>query len=52
MTWSLATYRRDAMVGLAALRADGALVAPPDLKRWTSALELLRGLVPGRGRAA
>ena len=40
MTWSLATYRRDATVGLAVLRADGALVAPPDLKRWTTALEV------------
>jgi 2-keto-4-pentenoate hydratase/2-oxohepta-3-ene-1,7-dioic acid hydratase in catechol pathway len=41
MRWSLATYRRDATIGLAALRSDGALVGPPDLKRWTSALELL-----------
>jgi 2-keto-4-pentenoate hydratase/2-oxohepta-3-ene-1,7-dioic acid hydratase in catechol pathway len=41
MTWSLATYQRGDAIGLAALRADGALVAPPDLKRWTTMLELL-----------
>jgi 2-keto-4-pentenoate hydratase/2-oxohepta-3-ene-1,7-dioic acid hydratase in catechol pathway len=34
MTWSLATYQRGETIGVAALRADGALVAPPDLKRW------------------
>jgi 2-keto-4-pentenoate hydratase/2-oxohepta-3-ene-1,7-dioic acid hydratase in catechol pathway len=41
MTWSLATYRRNDTVGIAALREDGTLVAPPGLKRWTTALELL-----------
>ena len=41
MTWSLATYRRDATTAMAALREDGTLVAPPDLKQWTSTLELL-----------
>ena len=41
MTWSLATYQRGEIIGVAALREDGTLVAPPDLKRWTSMLELL-----------
>jgi 2-keto-4-pentenoate hydratase/2-oxohepta-3-ene-1,7-dioic acid hydratase in catechol pathway len=41
MTWSLVTYRRGDAVGVAALRADGAVVAPPDLKRWATMLELL-----------
>ena len=41
MTWSLATYQRGEFIGVAALREDGTLVAPPDLKRWTSMLELL-----------
>jgi 2-keto-4-pentenoate hydratase/2-oxohepta-3-ene-1,7-dioic acid hydratase in catechol pathway len=41
MTWSLATYQRGDAIGLAALRADATLVAPPDLKRWTTMLELL-----------
>jgi 2-keto-4-pentenoate hydratase/2-oxohepta-3-ene-1,7-dioic acid hydratase in catechol pathway len=40
MTWSLATYRQGEVIDIAALRPDGALVAPPDLKRWTSLLEL------------
>jgi 2-keto-4-pentenoate hydratase/2-oxohepta-3-ene-1,7-dioic acid hydratase in catechol pathway len=41
MTWSLATYQRGDTIGLAVLREDGTAVAPPDLKRWTSMLELL-----------
>lgn len=41
MTWSLATYQRNGTIGLAALRGDGTLVAPPDLKRWTTMLELM-----------
>jgi 2-keto-4-pentenoate hydratase/2-oxohepta-3-ene-1,7-dioic acid hydratase in catechol pathway len=41
MTWSLATYQRGDNIGLAVLRADGSLVAPPDLKRWATMLELL-----------
>jgi 2-keto-4-pentenoate hydratase/2-oxohepta-3-ene-1,7-dioic acid hydratase in catechol pathway len=41
MRWSLATYRRDETIGVAALREDGTLVAPPDLKRWTTMLELV-----------
>jgi 2-keto-4-pentenoate hydratase/2-oxohepta-3-ene-1,7-dioic acid hydratase in catechol pathway len=41
MTWSLATYQRGGTTAVAVLRADGTLVAPPDLKRWTTMLELL-----------
>jgi 2-keto-4-pentenoate hydratase/2-oxohepta-3-ene-1,7-dioic acid hydratase in catechol pathway len=41
MTWSLATYQRGDTIGVAVLREDGTVVAPPDLKRWTSMLELL-----------
>ena len=39
MTWSLATYLRGDVIDIAALRADGALVAPPDLKRWATMLD-------------
>jgi 2-keto-4-pentenoate hydratase/2-oxohepta-3-ene-1,7-dioic acid hydratase in catechol pathway len=41
MNWSLATYRRGDTVAVAVLRADGSLVEPPEIKRWSSALELL-----------
>jgi 2-keto-4-pentenoate hydratase/2-oxohepta-3-ene-1,7-dioic acid hydratase in catechol pathway len=41
MTWSLTTYRHDGLTGLAVLRADGALVAPAELKQWDSLLELV-----------
>jgi 2-keto-4-pentenoate hydratase/2-oxohepta-3-ene-1,7-dioic acid hydratase in catechol pathway len=41
MTWSLATYRRGSTIALAVLREDGTLVAPPELKRWATMLELL-----------
>ena len=41
MTWSLATYAANGTTGLAVLREDGTLVAPTDLKRWASALELI-----------
>jgi 2-keto-4-pentenoate hydratase/2-oxohepta-3-ene-1,7-dioic acid hydratase in catechol pathway len=41
VTWSLATYQRGDTTGVAVLRDDGTLVAPPDLKRWTTMLELL-----------
>ena len=41
MTWSLATYQRGEAIGVAALREDGVVVAPPDLKRWATMLELL-----------
>jgi 2-keto-4-pentenoate hydratase/2-oxohepta-3-ene-1,7-dioic acid hydratase in catechol pathway len=41
MTWSLASYTAQGAPGFGVLREDGALVAPPDLKRWPGALELL-----------
>jgi 2-keto-4-pentenoate hydratase/2-oxohepta-3-ene-1,7-dioic acid hydratase in catechol pathway len=41
MTWSLASYTANAVPGLAVLREDGTLVAPTDLKRWATAMELL-----------
>jgi 2-keto-4-pentenoate hydratase/2-oxohepta-3-ene-1,7-dioic acid hydratase in catechol pathway len=40
MTWSLATYSHNGTVGVAVLREDGTLVAPMDLKRWATMLEL------------
>ena len=39
--WSLVTCKRGGTVSLAAMRADGTLVAPTELKRWTSMLDLL-----------
>jgi len=39
--WSLATYQNGNTVGIAILRSDGALVEPPELKQWTTMLELL-----------
>jgi len=41
MTWSLAAYTAQGTDGFGALREDGTLVAPTDLKRWSSVLELL-----------
>jgi 2-keto-4-pentenoate hydratase/2-oxohepta-3-ene-1,7-dioic acid hydratase in catechol pathway len=41
MMWSLATYRRGDVTGIAILHPDGTLAAPPDLKRWATMLELL-----------
>src|SRR6266436_1209943 len=41
MTWSLVTYLRNGTDGVAILRDDGTLAAPTELKRWTTALELL-----------
>ncbi len=41
MRWSLATYQRNDTIGVAALREDVTLVAPPDLKRWTTMLDLV-----------
>jgi len=42
MTWSLASYTAAGTTGFGVLRdGDGALVAPPDLKRWPGPLELL-----------
>jgi 2-keto-4-pentenoate hydratase/2-oxohepta-3-ene-1,7-dioic acid hydratase in catechol pathway len=41
MTWSLATYRHDETIDVAVLREDGVLVAPAELKRWPTMLELV-----------
>jgi 2-keto-4-pentenoate hydratase/2-oxohepta-3-ene-1,7-dioic acid hydratase in catechol pathway len=41
MTWSLATYQRNGTIGVAVLREDGTLVAPADLRRWATMLELV-----------
>ena len=41
MTWSLVTYLRNGTAGVAILRDDGTLVAPPDLKRWATLMELV-----------
>ncbi len=42
MTWSLVTYLRNGIDSLAILRdGDGTLVAPTDLKRWATMLELI-----------
>jgi 2-keto-4-pentenoate hydratase/2-oxohepta-3-ene-1,7-dioic acid hydratase in catechol pathway len=41
MTWSLATYTAQGTEGFAVLREDGTLVAPLDLKRWASVMELV-----------
>jgi 2-keto-4-pentenoate hydratase/2-oxohepta-3-ene-1,7-dioic acid hydratase in catechol pathway len=41
MSWSLATFTAAGTTGLGVLRQDGTLVAPTDLKRWASALELV-----------
>jgi 2-keto-4-pentenoate hydratase/2-oxohepta-3-ene-1,7-dioic acid hydratase in catechol pathway len=49
MTWSLATYQHGGTIALGVLREDGALVAPPDLKRWASMLELLEDWVAAEG---
>ena len=41
MTWSLASYTASGTRGFGVLHEDGTLVAPTDLKRWSSPLELL-----------
>ena len=41
MTWLLASYTAGGAQGFGVLREDGTLVAPTDLKRWSSPLELL-----------
>jgi 2-keto-4-pentenoate hydratase/2-oxohepta-3-ene-1,7-dioic acid hydratase in catechol pathway len=41
MTWSLASYTARGAEGFGVLREDGTLVAPTELKRWSSTLELL-----------
>ena len=49
MTWSLASYTANGAAGFGVLREDGTLVAPTDLKRWSSALELLEDWPAGKG---
>lgn len=39
--WSLATYQASDTIAPAILLADGAVVAPPELKQWASVLEIL-----------
>jgi 2-keto-4-pentenoate hydratase/2-oxohepta-3-ene-1,7-dioic acid hydratase in catechol pathway len=41
VSWSLTTYQRNGAVGVAVLRGDGTLVAPTDLKRWGTMMELV-----------
>jgi 2-keto-4-pentenoate hydratase/2-oxohepta-3-ene-1,7-dioic acid hydratase in catechol pathway len=41
VSWSLATYQRNGAVGVAVLREGGTLVAPTDLKRWGTMMELV-----------
>ena len=41
MNWSLATYQHGATTGIGALREDGILFAPPELKQWATLVELL-----------
>jgi 2-keto-4-pentenoate hydratase/2-oxohepta-3-ene-1,7-dioic acid hydratase in catechol pathway len=41
MSWSVATYAANGVTGLGVLRQDGTLVLPTDLKRWSSALDLM-----------
>ena len=41
MTWSLASYTANGTQGFGVLREDGTLVAPTELKRWSSTLDLL-----------
>jgi 2-keto-4-pentenoate hydratase/2-oxohepta-3-ene-1,7-dioic acid hydratase in catechol pathway len=41
MTWSLASYTANGSQGFGVLREDGTLVAPMDLKRWATPMELL-----------
>jgi 2-keto-4-pentenoate hydratase/2-oxohepta-3-ene-1,7-dioic acid hydratase in catechol pathway len=41
MNWSLVTIRQGSATSVAVRREDGSLVAPPELKRWPTMLELL-----------
>jgi 2-keto-4-pentenoate hydratase/2-oxohepta-3-ene-1,7-dioic acid hydratase in catechol pathway len=41
MTWSLVTYAGEDAAALGILREDGTLVVPPDLKRWSTMMDLL-----------
>ena len=52
MTWLLASYSAGGGQGFGVLREDGTLVAPTELKRWSSPLELLEDWDRGAGRAA
>jgi 2-keto-4-pentenoate hydratase/2-oxohepta-3-ene-1,7-dioic acid hydratase in catechol pathway len=49
MSWSLAAYTAQDTGGFGVLREDGALVAPTDLKRWSSVLELLEDWATAEG---
>ncbi|MFY9931983.1 MAG: fumarylacetoacetate hydrolase family protein [Streptosporangiaceae bacterium] len=49
MTWSLASYTAQGTDGFGVLREDGTLVAPTDLKRWSSPLELLEDWAAAEG---
>jgi len=49
MTWSLASYTANGTEGFAVLREDGTLVAPTDLKRWASPLELIGDWAAAQG---
>jgi 2-keto-4-pentenoate hydratase/2-oxohepta-3-ene-1,7-dioic acid hydratase in catechol pathway len=49
MTWSLAAYTARGTDGFGVLRADGTLVAPTDLKRWSSVLELVEDWAAAEG---
>jgi len=41
VTWSLVSFLKNGAAGVAVLREDGTLVAPMDLKRWATMLELV-----------
>ena len=41
MTWSLASYAAAGGQGFGVLREDGTLVAPKQLERWLTAMDLL-----------
>ena len=49
MTWSLASYAAQGAQGFGVLREDGTLVAPMDLKRWASPIELLEDWAAAEG---
>jgi len=49
MAWSLASYTASGTEGFAVLREDGTLVAPTDLKRWASPLELIADWAAAEG---
>jgi 2-keto-4-pentenoate hydratase/2-oxohepta-3-ene-1,7-dioic acid hydratase in catechol pathway len=41
MNWSLVTIRQGSTTSVAVRREDGSLVAPPELKRWPTMLDML-----------